>query len=343
MTYERFEPNRAARVQIEESVLARLKSSVGFDLKRERLTRTDLRRLLAEGIAAGGPDNLLDLSLAREACARIFREPRSGDWGTVSRRLQTFREFLEVMLGKEEADRRMATIEERLIPRRTRDWDEVDRVGGGRLQRSSRAPRLLFFDDALRIVTEAGKGKDAAHAQRDIALVSLLCFSPLRWQEIVSLSWENLEWTEPSDASPFGAWYTCRRRDLELHLPIHRRASDALGVLYAIGKRVMDREPRGPVFRSLRHPYPELQYGDAKAVADDALALAGWTGITRVDLLAGYAYHLKSTYGFTYPDLKELLGYGEVKQVRHLLQSHKNWELNRKVDDMGGPIPEWAL
>lgn len=328
-----------ARIQIEEYVLHLLRSTPPISYRKETLIRSALRHLLTDAVA-GADGDLLGLSLRPEICAAAFREPRSGDRSAVSGRLQTFRAFLIMELGGDEAARRLTAIEEHLIPRRTRHWHESERTGGGRYPRARRPIRLVFFDDLLKASVKAKEGKSPQHAQRDASLVSLLCFSALRWQEVMATTWEDLLWQDSDGGvEPFGAWCRCRRRDIELLLPVHRHAAAELALLHAITKRVMDRQPSGPVFRGLRHPYALLQYRDAKQIADDALALAGLNSATRRDLLAGFAFHLKVTHGFTHPDLRESLGYSEVQKVRNLLQSHEAWALNRTIDEMGGPVP----
>ena len=69
----------------------------------------------------------------------------------------------------------------------------------------------------------------------------------------------------------------------------------------------------------------------------EALSKAGLEA-SRRDLLAAYAYYLKTTHGYTVLDLREVLGFGEPKYVRFLLQTHDAWELNRKADALEGPM-----
>ncbi len=326
-----------ARIQIEEFILHKLHTAQAFDSAKEGWLRSELRKIIVE--SSDPSSDLIGLSSRPQVCAALFREPKSGDRTGVSRRLQSFREFLEFALPSADARNRIDAIENLLIPRRTREWDEAERIAGGRPHRSERAVRLVFVEELLAATVKAKEGKSPGQAQRDSALVSLLCFSPLRWQELVKARWEDIAWHEGESEHPFAAWYTCRRRDIELQLPVHRRATESLGVLFALSKRVMDRQPSGAIFRSMRHPYAPLQYRDAKQIADDILARAGLRAVARSDLLAGYAYHLKTRYGFTHPDLREALGYSEVKHVRNLLLTHEAWELNKTIDSMGGPIP----
>ena len=329
--------SREALLEVHSFFLQRLQSPNPVRTTRAKRELSQLIRLLNRSMYLGGPTTLLDLSLDPTLCARIFREPGGASTSLVSSWIQVFGDFLRVMLPEQEAARRREAIEERLIPRPTRSWHEVEHVGGGRREGGGRAPRLLFAEDLLAVAEKAKEEKRGEHAQRDLALVSLFCWSPLRSREIENLQWAEVSWHEPQDGAPFTAWVRCRRTECELHLPVHRRAVDPLAVLYAVTKRIMDRRPEGPVFRSLRHPYGPLGYREIKEILDGALSRIGLQA-TRRDLLAAYAYFLMKIYGYTIPDLREALGYSEVKHARLLLQTHLAWELNRKADERGGPV-----
>jgi hypothetical protein len=94
------------------------------------------------------------------------------------------------------------------------------------------------------------------------------------------------------------------------------------------------------VFRGLRAPNDGLGSREIKAILDEAVSPIS-VHATRHDLLAGYAYYLSEAHGYTAPDLRHLLGYSEVKHVRQLLRAHGDWQLNRKIEGLGGPIPGW--
>jgi len=343
----RFDLGKVANIQIQEYILHRLKSEGDFPVWRIAREEAALRRILAEASQGGGADNLLDLSLQAETCGRLFREPKVGDRSDVSHRLDALRSFLRVMVGDVEGERRMAAIEENMTPRKTRDWHQADHVGGGRPPSGRQVPRLAFFDDLLAIVERGAVEERGEHAQRDRALRSTVCFSPLRWSEIVvqhgshGLEWEGLKWNPRDAVGPFGGLARVERRGRELWLPLHRRAADALAFLYATTRRVMDREPAGPVFRSLRRPYLPLQYSDAKDILDDAIRRTGLPQLSRRDLLAAYAFDLQEAHGYTFADLKKSLGLGDVNVARELLGTHEAWRLNERVDAAGGPIPGW--
>lgn len=337
MTDQRRELTRDALVELNTFFLSRLQPHNGVPTARVEREKSHLARLLRRSMSQGGPTTLVELARNPELCARILRQPGKASASEVSAWLQAFWDFLQAMLPEEEAAHQREAIDSHLIPRPTRSWHQAERVGGGSSGRLGRAPRLLFAEDLMAVAEKAREGKRGEHAQRDLALVSMFCWSPLRSKEIERLQWEQVSWHEPQDDAPFTAWVRLRRNDFELQLPVHRRAVDPLAVLYAITKRVMDRRPEGPVFRSLRHPYGPLSYREIKEICDDALSRVGLTA-TRHDLLAAFAYFLMKTYDYTIPDLKEALGYSEVKHVRMLLETHHGWELNQKADKRGGPV-----
>jgi len=289
-----------------------------------------LRALMRRVALLGGPGTVAELSLQADFCARVLREPGRVRAAYVREWWRALREFLRVMAGSE-AEGRIAAIEERLVPRRTRDWDEAERVAGGHLESARRPSQLLFAEDLLAIVERAREGKEGEHAQRDGAMVSLFCWSSLRTGEILALCWEDVRWEEAPDDSPFTAWSRCRRRGAERWLPVHRRAADALALLHAVWKRTTDRKPEGRVFRSLHRPYWPLSDREIYVILNEALSRAALQA-SRRDLLAAYAYYLKTTHGYTVLDLREILGFGEPKHVRFLLRTHDAWELNRKAD-----------
>jgi len=96
--------------------------------------------------------------------------------------------------------------------------------------------------------------------------------------------------------------------------------------------------PEGRIFRSFRRPYQPLRDWDVYAILNEALSRVGLQA-SRRDLLAAYAYYLKTTHGYTVLDLREILWYGEPKVVRFLLQTHEAWELNQKADGLQGQMP----
>jgi len=297
-----------------------------------------LRALMRRAASLGGPRTLAELSLQADLCARVLREPGRVRAAYVREWWRALQEFLRIRASsRSEAERRIAAIEEELVPRRTRDWDEAERMAGGRLDTPRRPSRLLFAEDLLAIVERARDGKEGEHTQRDGALVSLFCWSSLRTGEILALCWEDIRWEEARDDFPFAAWARCWRRGACRWLPVHRRAADALALLYAVRKRTTDRQPEGRIFRCLRRPNAPLSYSEIYVILNEALSRAGLQ-TSRRDLLAAYAYYLKTTYGYTVLDLREILWYREPKEVRYLLQTHEAWELNRKADAVDGLV-----
>jgi integrase len=293
---------------------------------------SQLKHVNRKSLEVGGPDTLLELSQSPEVAARLFTEPEPSPYGKVSRRWQTYRRFIETMVRpEEEAATRLRAIEDRLLPRQTRGWHQVERVGGGH-RFAGRDRRLLFAVDLVAICSRAAEDMQGEAAVRAEALVSLCCWSGLRLGEMHFLEWAHLEWEQKPEGKLFPLWVRCRRRSLELHLPVHARGAAALRKLYSLAQRSSDRMPQGPVFRTLRRPYRRLSMRKEREILDEALEQAGFAGASALDLRAALADHLNTYHEVTRLELTEILGYGEHKHVRHLLEGHRSWRLNQKVD-----------
>lgn len=292
-----------------------------------------LKHIVRKSLEAGGPGTLLELSQSPEVAACLFTEPGRLHRWDVSKLWQTYRDFVEAMVRpEEETDKRLRAIEDRLLPRQTRGWHQVERVGGGHRYGAGRDSRLLFAVDLVAICSKAAAGRRGEAALRDEALVRLCCWSGLRFSEIAFLRWQQLEWEQEPDGKLFPVWVRCRRRKLELRLPVHFNALPILRRLYALAQQSTDRTPQGSVFRTLRQPYRRLSLREAREILERALERADFAGASILDLRAAFADHLNTKYGVTRLELTEILGYGEHKHVRHLLEGHHSWYLNQKAD-----------
>jgi integrase len=292
-----------------------------------------LRWLLRQSMSLGGPANLVELSEQPDLCARILREPGGASHDQVSRCHQALADFLRLTFDADLAGQRLEAIEVQLIARRIKGWYQAERVAGGRRTREE-SRRLMFGTDLLALTEAAGEEKSGERALRDRCLVALLCWSGLRTGEIVSLLWEQMLWEDPRPDDPFTAWVRCSRDGRQLTVPVHRRAAEPLALLYAMTKRIMNRQPEGRVFRTLRGPYAPLGYRSLREILDEALAKRELRA-TRGDLLAAFADYLMAAHGCTVPDLATILGYKQAESVQGLLRSHRAWRLNRKADQSG--------
>jgi len=326
--------SREAALDIYRFAVRRLETGAELSPRQVEVQMRHLRWLLRQSMSRGGPATLAELAQNPELCARIFREPGKVSRKQVSLILQAFEDFLHLMVDATAAGRCLQAIETRLIPRQVKGWYQKERVGGGHNTKTETV-RLLFAPDLLAITEKAKEGKSGERVQRDLCLMALYCWSSLRVEEIVHLCWEQLLWEDLNPNATFGAWVRCSRYGTELTLPVHHRAAQPLAVLYAVTKRIMDRQPTGPVFRALRSPYEPLSYRSVKEIFDETVAKAGLQ-TTRRDLLAAYAHHLMKSHDYTILDLTKILGYADSHTVRLLLQTHLAWELNRKVDEDGG-------
>jgi integrase len=332
--------SREAELDIYRFAVRRLETGKELSPRHVEVQMRHLRWLLRQSMSLGGPANLVELTQDPDLCARIFREPGKVSRGQVSLILQAFEDFLHLMVDGDAAEGRLEAIEALLIPRQINGWYQKERVGGGHSTREE-GVRLLFAEDLLALTEKAKEGKSGERVQRDLCLVALYCWSSLRVEEIVTLCWEHLSWEDDRPDATFGAWVRCSRGDTELTLPIHRRAAQPLAVLYALTKRIMDRQPTGRVFRALRSPYEPLSYRSVKEIYDEALTKTGLQA-NRRDLLAAYAHHLMTLQGYSIVDLAKILGYNDPHSVRQLLKTHLAWQLNRKVDE-GGKLFEHAI
>ena len=129
----------------------------------------------------------------------------------------------------------------------------------------------------------------------------------------------------------FRSWIHVPRCGADLLLPVHYRAADALARLRTLSWDA-DRqaEPAGHVFLTIRRPREQISESEGRKIMLEALNLSG-IGATREDLLAAYAFHLRKRNGYTMPDLREALGYSEVKHVRGLLAGHVPHELRERA------------
>jgi len=59
-------------------------------------------------------------------------------------------------------------------------------------------------------------------------------------------------------------------------------------------------------------------------------------GVTRRDMLGAYAYHLKTTYGYSISDLAAFLQYKRSENVMRLIESYRALELEGKAEETGG-------
>lgn len=287
-----------------------------------------LRCLLRESVRRGGPGRPTTLLRAEEFCAEILRRPsRSGP--VADRWWNALRAFAESMRSSDpQLLLSIDAIEERLVPRDNRKWYVIKRIAGGERGPRRRPRLLLFTSDLLAATQRAQDGRRGEHALRDWAYVAMNCWSPLRAGEIERLSWEQVEFVQASQAT-FGARITVPRPGRTWTLPIHARASEPLGLLFAV-QHATDREPSGRVFRSLRPPYAPLSYEQGWRIVRTSLDGIR-PGATRQDLLAAYAYYLKTIHQFTIPDLREILGYSQVIHAHSLLGTHIAWELRQKA------------
>ena len=315
----RFAADRVLQLEGHEHEVVRLSKEM-----------THLRAFARRVSELGGPPSLLAATEDPVIAATALRRPGTSQT-TAASWLMTLRLFLGNALGEEEGSRRMAAIEEMMIPRRPKGWDQTNRIPGGRKSQGALDRRVLSMVDLLAIIEKARLGKRGERAVRDHAFVAILCSSGLRMKEVTALCWEDIEWEEVSGGKIFPIWASCRRRGRDLSLPIYKVARGPLKTLHGLTSSADDRTPNGPVFRSIRAPHDQLGYRELRLIVESALRDAGFDGLALTEVRAAFAHHLLTRKGVTEIELTHVLGYGEHKHVRWLLEAHRAMDLNRKA------------
>ncbi len=280
----------------------------------------------------GGPPSLLAATEDPVIAATALRRPGTSQT-TAASWLMTLRLFLGNALGEDEASRRTDDIEEKMIPRRRKSWDQTDRVPGGRKSQGATDRRVLSMVDLLAIIEKARAGKRGERAVRDQAFVAIICSSGLRMNEVVALCWEDIEWEEAPGGKVFPIWASCHRRQTDLRLPMYKTARRPLTTLRDLATGGDDRTPTGPMFRSVRAPHDQVGYREWRLILDGALRGSGFERLALTDIRAALAHHLLTKKGVTEIELTHVLGYGEHKHVRSLLEPHKALDLSRKASE----------
>jgi integrase len=297
-----------------------------------------LRRLLRASVRSGGPDTLMALSRLPERVAGLLTEAGWVPTSQTAEMWDAYSDFIKRSIDQAEAECRIDEIGRLLLPRVERRWYLSDRVPGGHTTPTEGRRQLLFAVDLLAIREAAGRRKAGDHGVRDRALAGLCCWSGLRWEEIVSLSWEEITWERHPEGKLFPVAVSCSRRGEQLELPVHANAAPDLAELYRRTRRSLDRVPEGPVFRQLRFPGDRLSVREAQDILTRAGVEAGCGRVSLVDLRAAFAFHLMTTHDVTILELTTILGYGKHKQSRTLVRHHQAWKLNQSVDaaEFGG-------
>jgi integrase len=277
----------------------------------------------------GASDDLLDVTGNLTVLHAVFRESHATRRGEMSQRLRSYDDFLTALLPPEQAGTGLRAVRAGLIPR-LGPGGEVDMVPGGRGERAPTWTRPIFPAGLNRICEAAGGTSSEAFRLRDESLVRVLAWSHFQWGEVLRLRWEDIVWS-PNDEDPFGAWVETP----DGKKPIHRLGSNRLALLFAIEARLLGERPTGPAFHSMKRPYRPLSPVHGRRILNEALAGAGYPGVTRRDMLAAYGYHLRVTYGFSVSDLVEFFGYKRSANVMALLESYRAVELDAVAEERG--------
>ena len=240
-------------------------------LKQEATPNTVKRELamlrtLARQVSPNGREaSVIALLRAPMQVAAVLVEPPDDvAQGTVRARLVAFQRFVTIigpLFGRNpRVD--LDALDGQLPRARASGWHTAGvRVGGSKARRQPTGP-VLGSADLDRIVKAASL---TARPARDALLVTLHCFSGLRPEEIVGLTWEQLIHDELRPDGRFGLVVSVRRgsRDVRLLLPdVVRDALDA----HASATEPLARPLCRPVFIASQRTGRPLGYRAARKI-----------------------------------------------------------------------------
>lgn len=221
----------------------------------------------------------------------------------------------------------LARLDAHLPARRSDGWHTTGAlVAGAPGRRRRRGPTLDAAD--LRRTVDAAGDSSGPYAQRDRALVALLCFSGLRPEEVVRLRWEDLA-TELSANGRYGLTATVNRRGGPVALILPAPAADPIiDLARAAGGAIESLS--GAVFRSRGEPCRPLSYRAARDVLTDACDRAGLPAVDAATLRAACAHWLRSQ-GLSDHEVAVALGLARARSIDRLLRHHAALDSQRIV------------
>ena len=293
-------------------------------------------RAVARECGGGEPAPFAELLADPRVVARALLQPRCPVARSTNRaRLVAFQRFVRIVgpcVGRD-PDADAAALDALLPARRDRGWHTAGTVvGGGGARRRALGPTLDPADLA-RLVEAAAVGAPRGCAERDRALVSLLCFTGLRAEEIVRLRWEDLT-SEHTSADTYGLTAASVRAGRAERLRLPRPAADAL-VRLAGATGDAGVALRGPVIRARGAPLRPLGYRGSRKVLRRACERAGLPPLESAELRAACAHWLR-TQGLSDHEVAAVLGLRRVRSVDRLLQRHAALGAQRRAREVLG-------
>lgn len=299
-------------------------------IKREiSMLRTLARQATATGLCEA---SLLALVQAPSQVAMLLVEPPDDvAHGTVRARLIAFQRLLTIVgprFGRNpHADLEILAAQ---LPRsRAGGWHTAGvRVGGSKARRRSPGP-VLAGTDLDGIVRAAGS---TARPTRDRLLVALHCFSGLRPQEIVLLTWEQFIHDALQPDGRFGLVVAVRRGLKALRLMLPEIVRDAVDK-HASATGPLAHALSGPVFIASQRTGRPLGYRGARKVLEAACGAAGFPAMTSAELRAAYGHWLISQ-GLSDHETTQLLGIEHARTMDRLLHRHRQLDAQRQVREV---------
>jgi len=169
------------------------------------------------------------------------------------------------------------------------------------------------------------------HPIRDRALVALHCFSGLRPEEIVRLSWADLE-AQLTAGGRYGLTAAVVRGGQVTKLLLPSPASDAVEALAVAAGGTVE-SLSGPVLCASDRPGRSLSYRAARDVLQAACRRAGLPPIESISLRAAYAHWLRGQ-GLSDHEIARVVGLVRVRSVDRLLRHQAALDAQRAVREI---------
>lgn len=264
--------------------------------------------------------------------ARCLREPPEAiSLSTGRARLVAVQRFVAIQgpaVGIRDPSAFLSSLE-MLLPRKNpAGWHSAGIMVGGTPRRARPTGPTLRGADIQRIVRAAGEVKDRFRASRDSAIVALSCFSGLRPEETVALTWGQVV----VDSHTETTFVEVQRRGGLLRLPIPAPAAGPL-LDYALQHR---EDLEGPLFRRRARSQEGLSVRAARHIVVSACERAGLPRAESAGLRAAFAHWLRSR-GLSDHETAKVLGLRQVRSLDRLLAPTKALDAQRAVRELVGP------
>ena len=289
----------------------------GFAKATVASEQSQLRSLLRDSLAQGGPKSLEALMADLPATARLLAAPdRPCHASTIQTRLRAFQRLLGLGVAEQKHRQRLEVLDEHLPTRRTSEWHQAGILLGGHPAPSRKRFPSLDPGDLERIIQESIQQSAEAGA-----LAGALCFSGLAADEVRTLRWSQVRWQGAAESWEVSLQRRKRRHRLLIIGPGAQALTawrlDPMGVdsdLIVPGKTGKD--PLSP--RGFRKRVKRI------------LKAAGYPSYPRSTFVSACAAWL-SEKGFTDHEVKVLLGRRRVKTIDGLLAPHRRLAAQRRV------------